>query len=146
MRACTFIGHGDCTDAIQDSLFATIEQLIIHEKVSVFYVGTHGNFDRLAYDALCRLETIYPIKTIVVLAYLDRDHDRTYPTHKTLFPPILDITPKRYAIIKRNQYMIDNSQYCICYINHTFSNSYQFARYATNKDLKIIHLGKYRPA
>ena len=38
--------------------------------------------------------------------------------------------------------MIKNSDFIICYIDHTFSNTYNFVKLAVNKKLHIINLGK----
>ncbi len=39
--------------------------------------------------------------------------------------------------------MIDNSQFMICYINNTFSNTYTFVNYAMKKKKKVINIGEY---
>lgn len=145
MHACTFIGHSDCSEDILPPLRTAIEKLIINENVSTFYVGTHGRFDRFAYEILCELETKYSISTFVVLPYLNsRNKNIYYDPYKTIFPSVLDKTPPRFAINKRNLYMIEQSQYMICCIDNTLSNSYTFAKRAINKKLKVINIGKYK--
>ena len=37
--------------------------------------------------------------------------------------------------------MIKQSQYMICYLNHTFSNSYTFVKYAVSHKLEIVNIG-----
>ncbi len=81
----------------------------------------------------------------MVLAYLD-DKKKYYNQSFTIFPEILDKTPKKYAIIKRNKFMIDKSQFLICYVNNSFTNAYDFLEYAERKGLKIINLGEYKKA
>ena len=143
MKSCVLLGHRDCPQNIRQKLYDTIENLILHCGVDVFYVGTHGNFDRLAYDVLCDLEKKYPITTIVVLAYLNVKSNLCYDRAKTVFPSVLENTPARYAIVKRNQYMIDNANYLACYIDNSISNMYSFVKRAIKKNLKIINLGKF---
>lgn len=60
---------------------------------------------------------------------------------KTEFPYEVEKVPLRFAISKRNEYMIKQSQYLICYINSTFSNSYKFAKMAKKLNLEVINLG-----
>lgn len=55
MSACTFFGHRDCPSSIRGVLSAEIERLITEKDVDTFYVGTQGNFDRMAYAALVEL-------------------------------------------------------------------------------------------
>ncbi len=144
MYSCTFIGHRWCPDDTKKRLYDLIENLIINENVSIFYVGTHGRFDRFAYDALCKLEKIYDIKTIVVLAYLNTsEKDLYYDLNKTLFPSVLEKTPMRFAINKRNMYMIEKSQYMICYLENSLSNAYTFVKKAVDKKLYVKNLGEY---
>ncbi len=55
MEACTFFGHRESPDEVFAILKETIEKLITENKVTEFYVGNQGNFDRLAYKALKEL-------------------------------------------------------------------------------------------
>ena len=144
MYACAFIGHSDCPESVKEKLLLEIENLIVNEKVNIFYVGTQGAFDRLVYQALCELEKKYEIEIKVVLAYLNRESELTYyNTEKTVFPDCLTKTPPRFAISKRNDYMLQNSDYLICFLNHQFSNTYEFVLKAVKKNKKIINLGNY---
>ncbi len=145
MYACTFIGHHDCPTEIKPHLYSLIEQLIINENVSVFYVGTHGEFDRIVYDVLCEIEKKHNNITIcVVLAYLKKGIESPYyDLQKTIYPESLDFVPPRYAINKRNMYMIKQSRFLICYINDSFSNSYRFFCKAKKENLRIINIGTY---
>lgn len=142
MQSCTFMGHSNCSQDVRNSLYKTIERLIICENVNTFYVGTQGQFDRYVYDVLCQLENAYDIDVKVVLAYLNQKaRDSYYDTDKTVFPEVLDKTPLRFAISKRNLYMIEQSQYMVCYVNNTFSNSYKFEQRAKCFNLQIINIG-----
>lgn len=144
MYSCTFIGHKDCFDDIKPVLYETIEYLILKENVSCFYVGTHGNFDKYVYETLSLLRKKYEIKVFVVLAYLNNNKHCFYNVNDTIYPCVLEKVPLRYAINKRNMYMIEQSQFMLCYVNHTFSNSYRFLVKAVNKNLKVLNIGKYK--
>jgi uncharacterized phage-like protein YoqJ len=144
LKSCAFFGHHDCPQNISKNLYDSIEKLILCENITVFYVGTHGNFDRLAYNTLCKLENIYPIQINVVLAYLNSKQNNHYDFNKTIFPSVLENTPLKYAIVKRNQYMVDNSNYVICYVNNSFSNAYTFVKRAKRKGADIINIGSYK--
>ena len=47
MATCTFFGDRTVSKSIQPLLKKTIEDLIIGSNVDVFYVGNHGEFDKL---------------------------------------------------------------------------------------------------
>ncbi len=145
MNSCTFIGHRNCSLEIYNQLYQTIEKLVVEEDVSTFYVGTHGNFDKFVYQVLVELEKKYTIKVFVVLAYLNGKKENIYyDMNKTIFPDILERTPLRYAINKRNEFMIKNSQYMICCVDNTFSNSYEYVKLALKNKLVVINIGTYK--
>lgn len=141
MISCTFIGHKDCSQEIIQSLSMTIESLIIRDKVGAFYVGTHGNFDRLVYSVLGELAKKYDIRIIVVLSYLNNSNVY-YDMSDTEFPAELEKVPPKYAIKKRNEYMLKRSKYLVCYINNAYSNAYKFITFAKRLNIQIINLGE----
>ena len=111
--------------------------------MKTFYVGTNGNFDRLVYNILIELRCIYDIKINVVLAYLNKNDTAYYDENLTIFPSVLEMTPPKYSILKRNEYMLDNSGFLICYINNSFTNSYSIAKKALRMNIKVINLGEF---
>ena len=46
-----------------------------------------------------------------------------------------------FAIEKRNRWMLDHADYCICYVNHAYGGAHKFARMAKRKGLTVINLG-----
>ena len=152
MVSCTFFGHRDCPSSIKEKLHEEIERLISHHRVNTFYVGTQGNFDRMAYAALVELRKRYQhIKIYRVLAYMpklsDVAKDRSV-LDDTFLPEGLDaIVPEgvenahpRYAIVYRNNWMIDHSDYVIAYITHTFGGAYQSVERAKKKGKITIQI------
>lgn len=142
MYSCTFIGHSNCDPEIKTELYRTVEKLIREHNVTTFYVGTHGKFDYYAYQVLRELEKIHNIEVLIVLSHLISVPDYCKGA-KTIFPDSVAKSPYKYAIIKRNEYMIEKSQFMICCIDHTFSNTYNFVKKAIRKKLHIINLGKF---
>lgn len=141
MYSCTFIGHRNCPESIKNKLFLKIEDLVTTQNVDTFYVGTHGNFDRFVYETLIEIEKKHKIKIFVVLAYLNQKSDYIYyDNEKTIFPDCLTKTPLRFAINKRNHYMIDKSNFLICFLKNRFSNTYSFVEYAIKNNVNIINL------
>ncbi len=144
MQSCTFIGHRNCPSEIRNILLHTIEELIVYKNTNQFYVGTQGNFDKLVYNVLCELEKRYSIQIFVVLAYLNRVSDvEYYDSKKTIFPDELTKTPLRFAIRRRNTFMIDKCNYLITYLNTPYSNAYNNVEEAFRKKKQIINLGNF---
>ena len=119
MAACTFFGHRDCPSSIRGVLTAEIERLIDEKGADTFYVGTHGNFDRMAYSVLAELRKRYQhIKVYRVLAYMPKQSEAD--SSDSIVPEGIENAHPRYAIIHRNYWMIDHSDYVIAYVTHTF--------------------------
>ena len=76
-----------------------------------------------------------------MLAYLNSKSNNYYDKQLTIFPDVLTNTPKKFAINKRNKYMINRANYLLCYINQSFTNSFRLAQTAKKKNLTIINLG-----
>ena len=135
---CTFFGHRDCTDDIIDSLKATIIDFIENKGVSTFLVGNNGNFDRLVIKALTKCKDTFPhIDYCVVLAYLPKN--KCFDYH-TIYPEGLENVPKKYAILKRNEWIIKNSDFVVAYITHPTGGAYKALKYAEKLDKTYINL------
>jgi len=142
LLTCTFIGHSNCSEKISTPLYLAVERLITEEGVTRFLVGDSGNFDYYTYQVLKKLHLRYDIQFEVVLSYLNRMTEFSYYSQdETLFPSVLENTPPRFAISKRNTYMLKSSQYLVCLLEHTFSNSYTFVKKALKSGMKVINLG-----
>lgn len=142
---CCFIGHRDADPAVFAHLIFAIDDMIVNNNVKMFYMGTNGKFDRMAYNIVRVLqrekEEYRDIKYNAVLAYLPTKNDS--PVYEnTIYPEELETVPKRFAIVKRNKWMIDNSDYVICYVTNTFSNAHKFVQYAQKKGKKIVYIKK----
>ena len=139
MASCTFFGHRDCPSSIKEKLHEEIERLISHHRVNTFYVGTQGNFDRMTYAALVELRKRYQhIKVYRVLAYMPKPGDND--TADTIVPEGIENARPRYAIVYRNNWMIDHSDYVIAYVTHTFGGAYQAVERARKKGKITIQI------
>lgn len=141
MAACTFFGHRDCPSSVKASIYKAVEQLISHQSVDTFYVGTQGSFDRMAYAALEELRQRYSyIKVYRVLAYMPKVGD--VDTSDTIVPEGIENAHPRYAIVHRNNWMIDRSDFVISYITHPTGGAYQAVERAKKKGKTIIAINR----
>ena len=142
MSVCTFFGHRDCYGLDESLLQSKIEELI-RQGVDTFYLGNQGQFDRMVFGCLGRLVQVYPhIDFAVVLAYFPTQDAETDPyCGRSIYPEGMEEGPPRFAIERRNRWMVNHSDYCLCYITHTQGGAFKFAKYAKQKGLTIIHLG-----
>ena len=139
MAACTFFGHRECYGLDSQVLQQAIEDLI-HKGANTFYVGNQGQFDSAVYSCLKQLRKKHPhIRVCIVLAYLPTENNEYDDMTDTMYPEI-EGHPK-FAIKRRNRWMIDHSDFLLCYINHTWGGAYKFAQLAKHRGKTVINLG-----
>ena len=138
-NTCCFFGHREVTHNIRAKLTAIIEKLITENGVTEFYVGHQGQFDSMVYSVLKELKVKYPhIRYIVVLAYMPDEHIREVYGEDTLFPDGMESAPRRFAISIRNDWMIQHSDYAVCYVHKITGGAAKFREKAEKKGLKVI--------
>lgn len=140
---CTFFGHKNANGKINSKLRKTIIDLIENKNVDTFYVGNQGEFDFLVRENLEQLCSIYPqIKYFIVLAYLPKLNDFSNETYhsRTIYPDGLENTPPKFAIVKRNRWMIDKSDYVVTHVEHNLSNASQFKELSKRKGKIVINI------
>lgn len=143
MAACTFFGHRDCYNLQEEELEKAIIDLI-GIGVDAFYVGNQGHFDRTVRSCLQKLQKEFPyIHYEIVLAYLPTEKQEYENYEDAVYPEGLECVPRKFAIAKRNQWMLERAQYCICYISHSWGGAYRFAVQAKKQGKSLIQLGPY---
>lgn len=147
-KSCFFIGHKEADEQLLPKLNMTIERLILAENVRYFYVGRYGGFDRIAAASVKHAKQKYPdITLMLVLPYHPAERPTGAPVDfdGTYYPNGLERTPKRFAIVRTNQIMVDTCDWLVCYISHGASNSRNLLEYAQRRaergliQIKNIH-------
>ena len=142
---CTFIGHRDTPSTIKPILKNTIIDLIEKYSVNDFYVGNHGDFDSMVLSTLKEVLEIFPnISYTVVLAYIPQNKDIYADYSHTIYPDILENTPPKFAIKKRNYWMLEKSDFLVCYVCNKLTNAYDYLEVAQKKKKTVINLGNKR--
>ena len=109
---------------------------LIEGGAATFYLGGYGAFDSLAAAAVRRQKAVYPhIMSILVLAYLNRETDVSL-YDGTTYPPLENVPP-RYAIVRRNEWMIRESDVVISGVTHGWGGAARTLDYARRRQ-KII--------
>ena len=145
----TFFGHSNAF--IDKKLSCIIENTIIkllnsYEFIE-FYLGGYGNFDNACMLALNKLKSNYKnFKTIFVTPYILSSYDKLKNAKnlydETIYPPI-ESAPLRFAIEKRNFWMVDNSNYIVFYVEKRFGGAYKCLKRAINKNIPFENISKY---
>lgn len=134
----SFCGHGDVmeSETVRQWILAVTSDLIMN-GANVFYLGGYGAFDGIAKSVLAKLCKEYPhIKSVLILPYLHRIMDETGYSY-TLYPP-LETVPKRFAISKRNEWIVDQSDIVVAYVTHNFGGAAKTLEYAKRKKKHVI--------
>lgn len=141
-KVCGFCGHSDAPEYVRQELLDTIVSLIRAEQAQVFYVGNHDGFDRMALSVLEEVQVSFPdIRIYMVLAYLPQKKDGIPSDIPTIFPEGLETVPKRAAIPRRNQWIVDHASIMVAYVTRSFGGAAQTLTYAKRKKVEIIRLG-----
>ena len=139
MSVCTFFGHRNAPENIISELQKIITDLIEKNDVNHFYVGNNGNFDLMVKkvldeELLCR----QGIKYEVVLAYLPKNNEKEI--EHSIFPEGQESVPPKYAILRRNMWMIERSDYVVTYVTKTHGGAAKSKEMAEKKNKKIIEI------
>ena len=130
----TFCGHSKLynqTGEISKWLDLILPSLI-EGGADTFYLGGYGDFDSLAAAAVRRQKATYPhIEAVLVLAYLNREVDASR-YDGTTYPP-LESVPPRYAIVKRNEWMVQKSDVVISGVTHGWGGAAKTLEFAHRK-------------
>lgn len=139
---CTFFGHRDCPASIKPKLRAMVEELIVRYGVDRFYMGRQGAFDAMARSVLRELAEVYPhISYAVVLERLPGPRDKAvWDFSDSIFPEGLETVPPQFAISKRNDWMLKQTDFVVTYITHNWGGAAQFAEKARRQGKTAINL------
>ena len=138
---CTFFGHRDAPSNIKSNLEREIMSLS-NKGVKHFYVGNNGNFDFLVQTTLNKLANQNPnVKYSIVLSHIS-ETALNGEQEKTVFPEGQELALPKFAVSKRNEWLLKNSSVVIAYVINHSSNSYRIIEKARRKGLKIINLAE----
>ena len=143
-KTCYFIGHHDAGSEVLPLLIESVERHITEYGVTDFFVGHYGQFDSMAAHAVKEAKKRHPeVRLVLVLPY----HPALRPVEKpegfdsTYYPWEGEKIPKRLAIVKTNQRMVNDCSYLIACAWHFFGGSGQIVEYARKRERKgLIHV------
>ena len=138
MAACTCFGHRECPDSIKPKLREVLIELITNHDIDMFYVGNQGRFDAIVRGVLRELKKEYlQIDYAVVLAYMPGKQTEHNDYSDTILPEGIESVHPRYAVSWRNNWMLQQSDFVVTYITHSWGGAAQYAQKA-RKQQKIV--------
>ncbi len=145
----SFAGHSyiPSSDKVKEIIKEQLLNIIIDAKYITFYLGGYGKFDEIC-AATCReLKQQYSgIEVIYVTPYISTSEQKkikellNYGLYdSTIYPPIENTHPK-FAISKRNEWMMTNSDLIIAYVNQNYGGAYKSLQIAKRRNKRIINI------
>lgn len=92
---------------------------------------------------LRELKEKYPfISYSIVLAYMptEKAECTPYEPWETVFPEGMETVHPRYAISKRNEWMLAEADIIVCYITHSWGGAAKYVTKARNKIKTVINI------
>ena len=144
----TFCGHSEIREKekLFQRLLAIIKEKAAGKEVS-FYLGGYGDFDGMALRASRAYRDEHPsAKLIFVTPYLDENYlkrrkERLRDYDEILFPELEEV-PSRYAILRRNEWMVRKADLVIAYVEYGWGGAAKTFKYAVKRQKNFINLGK----
>ena len=154
MKVCCILGHRDFekNDDLALKVRSTIIYLIEKENTTIFLFGSKSKFSDFCYDIITNLRNKYlDIKRIFIRAEFPIISDDYYTYLKGFYEDSYFYSEKlmcnKFGYIKRNQLMIDKSDFCIFYFDSNYdtkirtrSGTHMAYEYAIKKNKTIFNL------
>lgn len=143
-KICCFAGHSEIYDnEIKQKISKAASYLIETKGVNSFLVGNYGQFDNYALESLAKLkETYQNIEINIVIPYLTNNTYNLKKCDNVVIANIPENTPRRLQIIKANEYMVNKSEYLICYVKYSWGGASMTYNYAKSKKKTIYNLAE----
>ena len=145
----TFCGHSSFikTPRLEEELLRLLEEWV-GEAPADFLLGGYGGFDAFAYQCCKQYQKEHSkTKLIFVTPYMTESYQINHLSYEQgfydeiVYPPIED-KPKRFAILYRNQWMVEAADLVIAYVQYSCGGAYQTYRYAQRKKRVLINLAE----
>ena len=145
----SFAGHSIIPfgDRIKEAVKEEMRHLIVDGERISCYLGGYGDFDKICACACRELKQEYAdIDVVYVTPYMTeseqakiKEKQRCCLYDSVIYPPIEGVAP-RFAILKRNEWMMTNADVIIAYVDHSYGGAYQSFLVAKRRKKKIINI------
>ena len=141
----SFIGHRKIyrIGEIEEFLNRYIYDLLSKKEYVEFYVGRNGDFDVIVASVIKNVQSAFGKHNSslnLVLPYRSKDEEYYADFYDEICLPIDAKTHFKSAISKRNEWMIDNSDLLISYVEDQHGGAYTAQKYAKRKGVETINI------
>ena len=145
----TFVGHSKInkSNILHDRIRQVILENIKQNERIMFYCGGYGDFDTFCIEICISIrkqipncELVYVTPYILTKPIRREKHLNEFDIYDSIVYPPIEKTPPKFAIIKRNEWMINEADLIIAYVTHTYGGARKALEYAAKKKKRIINL------
>ena len=145
----SFSGHSLIffEDDVKEIVKEQIRSVLVDNEDVTCYLGGYGDFDRICANACKELKKEYTaMKLIYITPYMSLAEQnkikemQSYGFIDSSIYPSLENVPPKYAILKRNEWMMVNADLIIAYVEHSYGGAYKALQVAKRRCKKIINV------
>ena len=145
----TFFGHSDFSKAheYEQTVLRVFEERIGDASAELYFDG-YGAFDAFAYHCgKIYQKTHRNVSLIFVTPYMTESYQKTHlfyqkARYDAIIYPTLENVPLKFAISKRNRWMVECADLVITYITHSYGGAYQAYKFAKARQKELLNLSK----
>lgn len=139
----SFIGHSSfpsCED-IKQLVKAELTKLLKSGESITCYLGGYGDFDMICATACKELRSQFEnIESVYITPYPEIPRDKISNLYDASIYPPLENTPKRYAIVERNRWMMKEADLVLAYVKSAFGGASKALELATRLNKAIVNI------
>lgn len=145
----TFCGHGYYNACAEDERkISEILDRCVGDTPVEFFLGGYGDFDSFAWSCARKYKEKHgQAKLVYITPYLLTDKRNDPFEYKkdrfdlVLYPGLENVPPK-FAISRRNRWMVEQADLVIAYITHTYGGSYATYTHAKRKKKLLYNIAR----
>jgi len=138
----TFCGHADFRG--EEEYEEKIISVLREKRADEVYLGGYGNFDSFAYRCALKYkkEEAPNLKLTLVTPYLDGNHKKGFldGEYDEIIYPELENVPLKFAVSRRNEWMVENADVVVAFIERAFGGAYKTLSYAKKIKREVINI------
>ena len=141
----SFFGHKNFVNRFieVEDIVAQIEKIADGQAVD-FYMGSYGSFDAFGTACAREYKKRHPESSIILITpYIHPSYcllDGVREWYDDVIYPELENVPPRFAISKRNEWMVEQSDFVFFYVISSYGGAYNALVHARRKRIKHKNL------
>ena len=147
MFTVALIGHRDLSSApvLSPRIEEIVAKVIRELEMVEFYIGRNGEFDLLAASCIKRVQKRLGRENsalVLVQPYPSRNEEYYQAYYDDILIPVSSKTHFKAAITKRNEWILEQSDLLIAFVQKTEGGAYAMMKRAQQKGIPVINLAE----